>query len=136
MKKGYALMFLLISASGIATIAAQDYVNTDPAFNKVLVDTTLLVAIETTFEPGKMTSMHTHSAFFAYVLKGGKLKVEYADGQTESLEFNTGDYVFNGPDRPHRSVNIGTEPIKILVVELKEHPYIEPGKAKAKQRNR
>lgn len=135
MKTFRSLMLIVISVCCIAVLSAQDFVNTDPAFNKVLVDTTLLVAVETTFEPGKQTSMHTHSAFFAYVLKGGKLKVEYADGQTESLEFKAGDYVFNGPDRPHRSINVGNEPIRMILVELKEHPYIESGKVKAKQRN-
>lgn len=135
MKALLSLMLIIISATCTATLFAQDFVNTDPTFNKVLVDTTLLVAIETTFEPGKQTSLHTHSAFFVYVLKGGTLKVEYADGKTESLEFKAGDYVFNGPERPHRSTNIGNEPIKMIIVELKEHPYIESGKVKAKQRN-
>ena len=43
-------------------LTAQSFVNTDPAFNKVLVDNDKITAIEVTFEPGKKTSMHTHPA--------------------------------------------------------------------------
>lgn len=107
-----------------AYITAQDFINTDPSFNKVLVDTTYLTAVMTTFDPGKKTSTHTHAAFFAYVLEGGTLDVHYEDGKVEILELKAGDNLYSGPESPHWTINNGKKPIKILMVELKEHPYM------------
>ena len=103
---------------------AQDFCKTDPSFIKVLNDTTYATALEVTFMPGKSTNVHTHPAYFAYVLEGGKLQVSYADGKTETLTLEPGNSMFGMPDKPHSTVNIGTKPIRMILVEMKDHPYM------------
>ncbi len=105
-------------------VSAQEFINTDPSFNKLLVDTTYMTAVMTTFEPGKKTNMHTHAAFFAYVMEGGTLDVHYEDGKVEVIELKAGDNLYSGPEPPHWTINNGKKPIKMLMVELKEHPYM------------
>lgn len=128
MKKSIFLLVFACCVLSATKSHSQDFLKTDPDFNKVLVDTTVLVASEVTFLPGKKTGMHSHPAFFAYVLEGGKLSVEYEDGQMETIELKPGDNVYSGPEKPHTAVNIGNSVIKMLVVELKEYPYIREKK--------
>ncbi len=109
---------------------AQDFCKTDPSFVKILNDTSYATALEVTFLPGKTTNMHTHPAFYAYVLEGGKLQVNYADGGTEIMELKSGDSLFGTPEKPHNTVNLGTKPVRMLMIEMKDHPYMASAKSK------
>ncbi|MEO5905925.1 MAG: cupin domain-containing protein [Saprospiraceae bacterium] len=119
---------ILFSFPAIST--AQDFCKTDPSFVKILNDTSYATALEVTFLPGKTTNMHTHPAFYAYVLEGGKLQVNYADGDTEIIELKAGDSLFGMPEKPHNTVNLGTKPVKMLMIEMKDHPYMASAKMK------
>ncbi|MDQ3016197.1 MAG: hypothetical protein M3R25_05690 [Bacteroidota bacterium] len=48
----------------------------------------------------------------------------------QTIELKAGDNIFSGPEKPHWAINSGTKPIKTLIVELKEHPYIDEKKMK------
>lgn len=115
-------LFLFLSSS--ISLRAQDFCKTDPSFSKVLVDTSYLTAMEVTFMPGKKTNMHTHPAHWVYALDAGKLNVTYADGTSETFEVKTGDSMFGAPEKPHTTTNMGNKPLRMLLVELKEHPYM------------
>jgi quercetin dioxygenase-like cupin family protein len=119
MKTLLAAIFILISGS----LMAQDWVKIDPAMNQILADTTLLRATVATIEPGKVSGLHTHWAFYFYALTDCRLKVYYEDGQTEVLELKAGDSGYGNPEKPHRTENMGDKTAKFLLVELKEHPY-------------
>jgi len=105
-------------------LTAQSFVNTDPAFNKVLVDNDKITAIEVTFEPGKKTSVHTHPAHFFYAMTPGKLSITMANGETQAFEMKAGDSGYFPPEGPHSTVNTGKQTVKILLVELKDQPYM------------
>ena len=112
---------LILSASG--SLFAQDWANVNPEMNNIISDTTLLRATIAIIEPGKKSALHTHPAGFFYALTDCKLKVYYADGQTEEIELKPGDSMYGEPERPHQTENVGTKTAKFLMVELKEHPY-------------
>lgn len=116
----FALFLLPLNAN------AQDWKNVNPKMNRILADTTFLRATEVILQPGEKSDMHTHPAHFVYALTDGKLIVHYKDGKTETMELKAGMSGVSAPERPHVSENGGTDTIKFLLVELKEHPYIEP----------
>lgn len=117
------MLLLCGLASGVH---AQDWKNMNPGMNKILVDTTLVRATEVIIQPGQKTGSHTHPAHFFYALTDGKIIVHYSDGTNEVWELKAGECAFSGPERPHVTENPGKQPVKFLLVELKEHPYKAP----------
>ena len=122
-------MSLLVLAFTNDTIA-QNFCKTDPGFHKILVDNDVLTATEVTFEPGKKTNVHTHSAALVYALTGGTLLVKFEDGKTETIELKAGDSAYQEPERPHMTENIGKTTMKVLLIELKDKPYMAEKKMK------
>ena len=122
---GGILIFFLFSAN----FNAQDWKNTNPKMNNILVDTTLLRATVVTMEPGQKSDTHSHPAHFFYALTDGKLTVHYTDGKNETFDLKAGESGFSIPERPHVTENAGTKQVKFLIVELKEHPYKAPKKS-------
>jgi len=117
-----AVLFLVFFTFTSGTLA-QDWKNTNPKMNNVLVDTTLLRAMVVTIEPGEKSDVHSHPANFFYALTEGKLLVHYTDGKDETYDLKVGDAGYGDPERPHSTENAGKQTIKFLIVELKEHPY-------------
>lgn len=117
---------LLLMAS--TKLVSQDWKNTNPKMNNVLVDTTLLRGTVVTIEPGQKSDTHTHPANFFYALTDGKIIIHYTDGKNETWELKAGDAGFSVPERPHVTENVGSKTVKFLLVELKEHPYKAPKK--------
>ncbi len=106
-------------------VRAQESKSSKIAMTKVLADTTLVRAVEVTLRPGQKTETHSHPAYFFRMITDGKLLVLYTDGSKENFDLKAGDSGFSGPERPHVTENVGKKTLKFLVVELKEHPYME-----------
>jgi mannose-6-phosphate isomerase-like protein (cupin superfamily) len=104
---------------------AQEWKNVNPKMNHVLADTTFVRATEVVLQPGEKSDMHTHPAHFFYALTDGKLIVHYKDGKEESLDLKPGMSGIGAPESPHVTENGGSTTIKFLLVELKEHPYVD-----------
>jgi len=117
-----AVMMFIFSTITSVTLA-QDWKNTNPKMNNVLVDTTLLRSMVVTIEPGEKSEVHSHFAHFFYALTDGKLLVQFTDGKEDTYELKVGDAGFSDPERPHTAKNVGNKTLKFLIVELKEHPY-------------
>ncbi len=57
-------------------------------------------------------------------LKGGTITRLEANGTTTDVSFPTGVAVVRGIDPPnelHRSINKGTEPVELIIIQLKEN---------------
>jgi quercetin dioxygenase-like cupin family protein len=121
MLMGSGIFFLFLFSN---PMSAQVIKKTDAKMNHVLVDTSYVRAMEVSIEPGQKTDIHTHPAHFFYALTEGKLKVTYSDCGEEIFDIKKGDSGFSMPERPHYTENISKKPIKFLLVELKEHPYM------------
>jgi len=115
-----AVLTILLTAG---SVFAQDWAKINPEMNIILADTTLLRATIAVIEPGQKSGLHTHPASFVYALTDGKLKVYYADGQSETFELKAGDSMYGDPEKPHQTENLGDKTVKFLLIELKEHPY-------------
>lgn len=74
-------------------------------------------------EPGQAMPMHTHRRdHVIVVIEGGRLEVEYADGERRTFEPRPGDHHFGKVDGEdtHDARNIGTTRYRNLIIELKE----------------
>ena len=76
-------------------------------------------AIEGVLQPGDKEQMHSHPAFVVYVIAGGNIRNNFADGKVVEAELKTGDVLYREP-QTHWVQNIGTTTIHFLVVELKD----------------
>ena len=126
MKKLIFQLVLLVAVfvGTTSTALAQDWSKLNYEGREILVDTTLLEAVVVTIAPGKKIGPVTHPAYFFYAFTDGKVKVHYPEGEPMVLEVTEGMSGFSAPEGPHIGENIGDQPIKFLLVELKEHPYV------------
>jgi len=112
------------AASGPAlvtgTSAAQslDPIVVNAAMEHVRFENTQVRVIEGVLKPGDKEQMHSHPAFVVYVVTGGKIRNNFADGKVVETEFKAGDVLYREP-QTHWVENIGTTTLHFLVFELK-----------------
>lgn len=80
-------------------------------------------------QPGESTGLHRHTTDFLYIVLGdGQLQTAYADGSHDPPRtMQDGDVRFRNVEGEsiHEAVNVGTEPWRNIVVELKDNVPIE-----------
>jgi quercetin dioxygenase-like cupin family protein len=67
--------------------------------------------------PGDSISMHHHPDHVIYVVEGGTFRISPKDKEPFEAEFKTGATMIFGPEA-HSGKNIGTTPIKLLIVHV------------------
>jgi beta-alanine degradation protein BauB len=74
--------------------------------------------------PNQPLAMHRHeNSRVIVVLRGGKLNVVHQAGGKETYDWESGKAYWLTADPPgqlHADVNTGTEPIEVVVIELKQ----------------
>lgn len=79
---------------------------------------------KTIIAPGEPLEFHRHDVGRVVVgLKGGKLKRIETDGALSDLHFESDKAYWldaDGPTEIHGDINVGDEPIEIMVVEVKQ----------------
>lgn len=123
-----AILGAALSALLAMPALAQDWMSAAPKGKKVLLDNPSVRVIEMTLGPGQKEPVHTHPANFAYLLGAGKIRVSYVGGQTAEMDGKAGQVIWSDAEGPHTLENLSKKPIKALVVELKEHPYVAAAK--------
>jgi beta-alanine degradation protein BauB len=69
-----------------------------------------------TFAPGQNIAEHSHPDHFVYVLETGTLKITKSTGEAAEVTPKVGDVLWI-PAETHSAVNVGSTPVKLLVVE-------------------
>ena len=109
-----------LSLSLVACVEAADEVATGrtPQFENEHVEVWKSVIV-----PNQPLSMHRHDNPRAIIaLKGGTLRVVNEAGESHDMTWETGSAYWLEADPPgelHGDVNEGTEPIEVIVVQLK-----------------
>ena len=103
---------------------AGDWVKAAPANKKVLVDNDHLRMVEVVIPPGGKEPMHTHPQYIEFVLDAARMKVTYAGKAPEIWETESGKAYYGEPDPPHALENVDTKPFRILLIEMKDRPYL------------
>lgn len=120
MKSLPTLLSLSLLASPLALARDElDPVAVSPDLYKVLLENEHVRVVEYRVEPGGVEPWHTHPAKVMYVVEGGTLQVTLEDGSTLRSEEKAGEARWMGPVGRHMGQNIGTTPVRIVIVEVK-----------------
>jgi uncharacterized RmlC-like cupin family protein len=97
-----------------------------------------------TIPPGGVAGAHIHVGFevMLYILEG-RVRHEYGDGLTESVDHAAGDFIFIAPGVPHEVFNLSdTDPVVAVVARSsadewdKIIPYARPDSGAGARRRR
>lgn len=96
-----------------------DALTASPENFRLVLENENVRVLEYTLLPGQKDHQHTHPARVAHVISGGTLRVGCPDGTSMVFEEKVGASNWSNPSPLHDTENIGTTPIKILLVEVK-----------------
>ena len=105
-----------------STATQIDALTASPENFRLVLENDRVRVLEHILFPGKKDRRHTHPKRVAHVISGGTLRVGFPDGTHRDLDEIAGTSEYSGPSLPHDTENIGTTPIKILLVEVKDAP--------------
>jgi len=108
-----------VLVAGASVAQSLDPVVVNAEMEHVKLENAQVRVIEGVLEPGDKEQMHSHPAFVVYLISGGRIRNNFADGKVAETELKTGDVLYREP-QTHWVENIGTTTIHFLVVELKD----------------
>lgn len=123
MKRSLPLALCLAATFGVsATAVAQDMVQVAGKQAKVVLENDRVRVIEIDVPPGGSTGMHSHGTPQLVVfLSGAKGTQMMADGSTKPMDRKAGEVAWSEPVT-HDTKNTGKQPVRTLVIELKDAP--------------
>lgn len=108
----------LLMVAGSRPAPAQDPAVVNAKLVKVPLENARVRVLDSVLQPGDKEQMHSHPAYVTYVVSGGKIRNHLADGKVVEAELKTGDVLYRDPLTPWAE-NIGTTPVHVVLVELK-----------------
>lgn len=99
-----------------------DALTASPDNFRLVLENGRVRVLEYSLLPGQRDRRHTHPRRVAHVIAGGTLRVHFPDGRHMDFEEKAGESSWGDPAPLHDTENIGTTPIKILLVEIKDAP--------------
>jgi quercetin dioxygenase-like cupin family protein len=108
----------LLVVAGSRMAPAQDPVQVNAKTVHVKLENSRVRVLESILEPGDKEQLHSHPAYVTYVVSGGKIRNHFADGKVAEVELKTGDVTYRD-GLTHWAENIGTTPLHVVLVELK-----------------
>ena len=97
-----------------------DALTASPDNFRLILENDNVRVLEYTLLPGQKDRRHTHPRRVAHVISGGQLRVGFPDGTHRDFDEIAGTSAWSKPSPLHDTQNIGTTPIKILLVEVKQ----------------
>jgi quercetin dioxygenase-like cupin family protein len=110
------------SAAGqapVGRVTQIDAVAVSPDRFKVLLENPQVRVIEYVLLPGERDQWHTHPPKVSYVVTGGTLRISTDDGQSFVTDEKTGSATWMDTLGRHYAENVGTTPVRIVLVEIK-----------------
>ena len=103
----------------VVAAAAQDVAKVNAKTITVKIDNPRVRVIEAVLQPGQKEQMHSHPASVVYVLSDGVIRNHAPDGSTSEATLKAGEVIYREP-LTHWAENIGTTPVRLLLIELKD----------------
>jgi quercetin dioxygenase-like cupin family protein len=128
------LVSILFTLSVASAAMAQDPVKVDPNHYKVEFENAQVRVLRVKVDPGEKSIMHRHPnavAIFVTELNG---KFTFPDGTTQDVTRKAGDVMWT-PAVTHQPENTGTQPMEVILVELKARPPVKRGHHSARARH-
>ena len=113
------LLVMLPFIAGTSAATEVDAVNSSPDKFKVLLDNEHVRVVEYSLLPGERDDWHTHPPKVSYVVAGGKLRITTENRESFLADEQSGTAAWMGSLGSHFAENIGTTPVRILLVEVK-----------------
>lgn len=111
--------------------AGLDALIAAPEHHRLLFENDRVRVLETRIPPGETTGLHTHRwSAVLYILSrshGVRRDAEGAvllDTRVSGLGGAAGEATWTAPLPPHTMTNVGSEPIHVVAVELKDSPAL------------
>jgi quercetin dioxygenase-like cupin family protein len=101
----------------LCAIFAQDVMQFGAKHLKVLAEDSKVRVLRYAPSKGDKTPMHSHPEVVAYVVKGGKMRVNLPDGTSNVVELKTGETVLR-PAVTHSDEAL--DDLEVILVELKK----------------
>jgi beta-alanine degradation protein BauB len=120
MKTLLALSLALGLAGTARAAGSMDPLTVGGDIYKKVFENDAVRVMEVTFAPGAKIAMHSHPDHFAYVIKGGNLRITNAAGKGMDAALTPGQVLWINAES-HAAENTGTAELKLLVTELKGH---------------
>src|ERR1700758_3677023 len=118
MRVPVALCGVLLCASMVPMVLAQDAVKVDPKHYTVVSENDQVRILKVHYGPHEKSVMHSHPDTVAVFLTNTKGQFSYPDGKTESFVGKAGDAQY-GAATTHLPENTGDNGMDVIVVELK-----------------
>ena len=123
MKTFYAIVFLFAFAASLAVAGQQpahlDPLTVSPRNYRVLLENQHVRVLEYRIEPGQKEEWHTHPPKVSYIVSGGTLRITTAGGESFVVTEDSDNAVWMGAVDRHFGENIGSTPVRIVLVEIK-----------------
>ena len=135
MKSRILFVIFILTSAALAT-GQQQPDHTDPTEVSaekytVLLENEHVRVVEYVIKPGEKDAWHTHPPKASYIVSGGKLRITTEGGDSFVVEENSGNATWMGALSRHFAENVGTTPVRIVLVEIKslsDAPFEEIGK--------
>ena len=105
------------NTAGNSIGADMDPMKVSADMHKLIKDTMNIRAMIFTAKPGQSTAKHSHPDHTIYVINGGRAEFTAQDGAKQVREMPNGTILIN-PGTTHTFKNVGSNAIKVLVVEV------------------
>jgi quercetin dioxygenase-like cupin family protein len=124
MPRSTSLVLAVFLALPPCATAQQKVAEIDPAvvspnMYTVRLENAHVRVVEYVIGPGQRDNWHTHPPKVSYVLSGGSLRITAADGESFDVHEETGSTTWFEAVGKHYGQNIGTTPVRVLLVEIK-----------------
>ncbi len=116
------LILILMSPCVLAQpqLGEIDPVVVSPDMYRVQLENEHVRVIEYQIAPGEKDNWHTHPAKVSYVVSGGSLRITTEEGEPFVVEEITGSTTWFGAVGRHYGQNVGTTPVRIIFMEIKD----------------
>ena len=118
MKLSRTLLACSLVVAGTSSLFAQDPAKVDAAHYKVLVDNASVRVLEVSYAAGGKGVMHAHPDAIIIPLTASKVRFNTPDGKFTDSELPN-ESASCAPAGVHNPANIGTTPVRAIVVEFK-----------------
>ena len=104
-----------------APARAQDPVKVASSTYKVIAENEHVRVLRANLAPGAKTVMHEHPAHLVVSLGAASVKFTTGDGKTVDVAMKADDVTLM-PAGTHAGANVGTDPVDVVIVEMKGEP--------------
>lgn len=117
------LVFVACAALVLLAVPAraQDPLKVASSTYKLIAENDHVRVLRATVPPGAKTVMHEHPAHLVVSLGAANVKFTTGDGKTVDVAMKADDVTLM-PAGTHAGANVGTDPVDVVIVEMKGEP--------------